>query len=301
MPNADEQTFTYLPLPTPTSIRLVKRDGVDDNGVLKLSLIVVDLNAGHKLSPYLQTGNPSPLDWPSFHCVSYTWGNPHAYGNGFQESYLAREAEYGIENLKQVILNGKAIWIRLNVYNFLVQALTGWTASIWNRVRKDTGRSLLHDRAGSIPAVVHMYVGWGGDVNRQDNNGRSPLHEAASLGKLENVLIMLKGGASVAVLDKDSKTPEDLAAQNGYFDVSDALKEAREIGSEHLTRHIPPFVTESADEYLWTDALCIDQSNFQERASQVELMGRIYSSADDVIVWLGEEDDHTENGLSALS
>jgi hypothetical protein len=31
--------------------------------------------------------------------------------------------------------------------------------------------------------------------------------------------------------------------------------------------------------YLWVDALCIDQENDQERASQVPLMGDVYSSA----------------------
>ena len=41
--------------------------------------------------------------------------------------------------------------------------------------------------------------------------------------------------------------------------------------------------------YLWIDALCIDQTNITERASQVLLMGEIYSWAENVIVWLGKE------------
>ncbi|KAF3038698.1 hypothetical protein E8E12_008721 [Didymella heteroderae] len=38
---------------------------------------------------------------------------------------------------------------------------------------------------------------------------------------------------------------------------------------------------------LWIDALCIDQSNLEEKGHQVAHMGRIYSAAEDVIVWLG--------------
>ena len=38
---------------------------------------------------------------------------------------------------------------------------------------------------------------------------------------------------------------------------------------------------------LWIDALCIDQENDQERNHQVGLMGRLYSSARTVLVWLG--------------
>jgi hypothetical protein len=40
--------------------------------------------------------------------------------------------------------------------------------------------------------------------------------------------------------------------------------------------------------YLWVDALCIDQTNKDERAAQVLLMGNIYSSATRVIIWLGK-------------
>jgi hypothetical protein len=40
--------------------------------------------------------------------------------------------------------------------------------------------------------------------------------------------------------------------------------------------------------YLWVDALCIDQTNVDERAAQVLLMGDIYSSATRVIIWLGK-------------
>jgi hypothetical protein len=42
-------------------------------------------------------------------------------------------------------------------------------------------------------------------------------------------------------------------------------------------------------QFIWIDALCIDQSNFPERSSQVLLMGDIYATAQRVIVWLGKD------------
>ncbi|KAF2263650.1 hypothetical protein CC78DRAFT_267730 [Lojkania enalia] len=39
---------------------------------------------------------------------------------------------------------------------------------------------------------------------------------------------------------------------------------------------------------LWTDALCVDQENLNERNGQVQIMGSIYSKCQVVIVWLGE-------------
>jgi hypothetical protein len=40
---------------------------------------------------------------------------------------------------------------------------------------------------------------------------------------------------------------------------------------------------------LWIDALCINQKDLDERASQVGLMGQIYSTAAEVLVWLGND------------
>ena len=56
---------------------------------------------------------------------------------------------------------------------------------------------------------------------------------------------------------------------SNLFDALWALKEAKVIG------------------WLWVDALCINQEDIEERELQVSLMGHIYSSATEVIVWLG--------------
>lgn len=39
---------------------------------------------------------------------------------------------------------------------------------------------------------------------------------------------------------------------------------------------------------IWADALCIDQTNVQERNHQVSIMWRIYSAARSTIIFLGE-------------
>lgn len=41
---------------------------------------------------------------------------------------------------------------------------------------------------------------------------------------------------------------------------------------------------------MWIDALCVDQSNLEERGLQVLLMSKIYSSASRVVVWLGKKE-----------
>ncbi|KAI1206535.1 HET-domain-containing protein [Annulohypoxylon truncatum] len=54
---------------------------------------------------------------------------------------------------------------------------------------------------------------------------------------------------------------------------------------------------------LWVDAVCINQGDDDERRSQVQLMQRVYSSATQVVVWLGplqEKDEQTIEMIERL-
>lgn len=53
--------------------------------------------------------------------------------------------------------------------------------------------------------------------------------------------------------------------------------------------------------YLWTDALCIDQKNLREQSYQVNIMGKIYSTASQVYIWLGSEDESTPLAFDMLN
>lgn len=54
--------------------------------------------------------------------------------------------------------------------------------------------------------------------------------------------------------------------------------------------------------YFWVDALCIDQSSWEDRSSQVCMMAEIYAQAQQVIAWLGlgNENDATVEVLNML-
>jgi hypothetical protein len=51
---------------------------------------------------------------------------------------------------------------------------------------------------------------------------------------------------------------------------------------------------------LWTDALCINQTDAMERQIQVEWMQSIFLRARSVLIWLGESNELVERGLAAL-
>jgi hypothetical protein len=49
---------------------------------------------------------------------------------------------------------------------------------------------------------------------------------------------------------------------------------------------------------LWIDAICINQEDTDERQEQVAMMGRIYASAQEVIVWLGPTSDLDKDAVT---
>ncbi|KAF3024218.1 hypothetical protein E8E14_010916 [Neopestalotiopsis sp. 37M] len=51
---------------------------------------------------------------------------------------------------------------------------------------------------------------------------------------------------------------------------------------------------------LWVDALCIDQEDTEEKSSQVQRMGEIFSSANSVLAWLGPPEPKSEEAMQAI-
>ncbi|OTB19095.1 hypothetical protein K445DRAFT_305427, partial [Daldinia sp. EC12] len=58
------------------------------------------------------------------------------------------------------------------------------------------------------------------------------------------------------------------------------------------------FRSASEKRSLWADAICINQNDSNERGSQVGRMKDIYSKADRVLIWLGEEKDESDRGIA---
>ncbi|KAI1657651.1 HET-domain-containing protein [Daldinia decipiens] len=61
------------------------------------------------------------------------------------------------------------------------------------------------------------------------------------------------------------------------------------------------FRSPSEKRSLWAEAICINQNDSNERGSQVGRMKDIYSKADRVLIWLGEERDESDRGIAVAS
>ncbi|KAG9231528.1 heterokaryon incompatibility protein-domain-containing protein [Amylocarpus encephaloides] len=56
----------------------------------------------------------------------------------------------------------------------------------------------------------------------------------------------------------------------------------------------------SLERIIWVDAICIDQTNTKEKEQQIQIMAKIYSQANRVLVWLGEAADNSDQALEEI-
>ncbi|MFP3032786.1 MAG: ankyrin repeat domain-containing protein, partial [Wolbachia sp.] len=71
-------------------------------------------------------------------------------------------------------------------------------------------------------------------INNVTNEGRTSLHLAIQGNKLNTVELLLRKGASIAVKDKNGKTPLDLAKQEDYTNIIEMIEEVQSELDEKL-------------------------------------------------------------------
>ena len=102
---------------------------------------------------------------------------------------------------------------------------------------------------------------------------RRPLYEDA----VQYVALSYSWRQGLRADQENDMAMTSLTLQSQAFNISDHLAQAlRRLRDIYLPT------------YIWIDAICINQQDLDERASQVQLMSQIYGQAAHVYVWLGE-------------
>jgi Heterokaryon incompatibility protein (HET) len=57
---------------------------------------------------------------------------------------------------------------------------------------------------------------------------------------------------------------------------------------------------DSKSRWWWIDSICIDETNLEERNSQVQMMGQIYRQCKETLVWLGPKSDDSDKAIEFL-
>lgn len=274
--------YEYEPLPTPTSIRLIKVEGKDQDGTVHVRLKTIDLK-----------------DAPWYHAVSYTWGNPHTELPHVQATHETYSQKYPPDYREPIVANGKLLHVSRSAYDILVSVpKDAWAKRCNQRNPKNQLRATIHSACmTNKKEYVEELISAGVDIDVQDEYGRTPLCYAARLGKLEFVELLLAAGADLDILDGNENRAIDHARESGVEEIIKCLEEAEKRVKVHGTSRSWP---EGPQMWCWVDQICIDQSNLEERASQVSIMDRIYECASYTLIWLGLEDDYTEVAVETI-
>jgi uncharacterized protein len=75
----------------------------------------------------------------------------------------------------------------------------------------------------------------GARVNATNLAGSTPLHEAASCGDTDLVLLLLEHGAPADVRDRRGRLPADIAGARGYSQIVAALRNAGSAPATHIS------------------------------------------------------------------
>jgi ankyrin repeat protein len=80
--------------------------------------------------------------------------------------------------------------------------------------------------ARDVSKVVELLLEHKADPNLPDDDGTTPLHEAARRGDTETAIRLLEFGAKIDAQDKNGRTPLHKAAVNSHGDTVDLLLDA---------------------------------------------------------------------------
>ncbi|KAJ4250157.1 hypothetical protein NW762_011970 [Fusarium torreyae] len=142
------------------------------------------------------------------------------------------------------------------------------------RVRMISG--LLSPGARTIPSFEGLSYVW------EDASGKTEIIIEEDDGILSSSS-QYKVSAAPPNADKAPQIPERTFSIGR--NLADALRHLRQ---------------ESGSRIIWADALCINQNDPEERASQILRMGDIYTLAQRVIVWLGPEAANSNIAIDAI-
>ncbi|KAK2045230.1 hypothetical protein LZ31DRAFT_553515 [Colletotrichum somersetense] len=145
--------------------------------------------------------------------------------------------------------------------------------------------SLAEVRLGDRPKFVALSYTWRlpeyADIQERSDPGEGQTFEVACDGQLMRISENLFGFLNSALAIRDGGAGADVKTTTSSSSSSSRGLASRAAG---LLDGFP----------LWIDAFCIDQRNNGERQHQVLLMHRIYSSARDVVIWMGPSEPEAD-------
>ncbi|KAG7417774.1 Ankyrin repeat domain-containing protein 1 [Fusarium oxysporum f. sp. rapae] len=283
-PPIDFTNFSCTNLPSPSSIRLlsfIKRPrqlsppSILGEPLLECILETVDIN-----------------ETPDFDLISSTWGNPDSADPGDTD-------EYGPMHRYPIAINGKLMFLPKNIYEALKMAHKVNDPVEQRNELLET--ELMTAVENNHRPKVQRLLEQGAHIHAQDCFGKTAIHHAAQLGRFDIINVLLDYGASMKVVDSHGKTPLDYITYTKPKDWESVEEIAYKMQKTPEERElVPVHEVVRVGRPMWIDAICIDQSNHEERSNHGSLIAQIYCRAHSVIAWVGVQNDYTKLAPEAI-
>lgn len=141
--------------------------------------------------------------------------------------------------------------------------------------------------------------------NSQDSLHCSLAHVTLHIESTNEILRKLNEGLRGVVVDHDNTAPvyEALSYMWGPDEIYDSIRvnDCDYAVRRNLWYALHYLRQLDKPRTLWIDAICIDQSNIPERGMQVSIMASIYWRASQVLVWLGESAEGSDDAMRSIS
>jgi hypothetical protein len=120
------------------------------------------------------------------------------------------------------------------------------------------------------------------------------IHCESRVVSLEEKLIF----SALSYVWGDANVLEDISLDGKSLSVTMNLAHAlRDVHNQWSQDHN---VSPETTQWLWADAICINQKDVEEKNCQVPLMETIYSNARIMFAWIGVDDEVTRNGIESV-
>jgi len=117
--------------------------------------------------------------------------------------------------------------VGISLINYVVKLLPTGLESKPKERSPEGVRALFYAIEKSNLVYAQKVLEMNFDCNLQHENGYTPLAYAAMKGNTRMVELLIRNGASPALVTKDGDSPSELALRFGHSEVADVLKQAR--------------------------------------------------------------------------